>query len=156
MTVHGIAVRCDRAIARSITLAVPVWLRVQQASCMDLAVRLILLSGEQQVIKPLRQWPGGSVRRLLKLPQYRARGSQAMLHTIILQLHEGPRLRDCLDYLRSFGPIRIVFPGREYKSMKASDEERAREPGYETARLLPRGGDGGFAEQFLRERSEGS
>lgn len=50
-----------------------------------------------------------------------------------------------LEHLRELGVTSVTFPGREYPTES-----------YETARLLPRGSDGGFAEQFLRERLGGS
>lgn len=33
---------------------------------------------------------------------------------MIIQLAEGTRPRDCLEYLRTLGIVRIVFPAREY------------------------------------------
>lgn len=44
------------------------------------------------------------------------------------------------------GVTRLVFPSRVYGSPAVADKSSF----YETARLFPRGDDGGFAEGFLR------
>jgi hypothetical protein len=78
------------------------------------------------------------------------------LHTVIMQVQNGTQLRALLDYLRSVGIGGVIFPGREYGSRRADAGEAHREPEYATVPLLPRGNDGGFAEQFLRDRAKRS
>lgn len=75
------------------------------------------------------------------------------MHTVIMQVHDGPQFKALLDYLQTVGIGRVVFPGREYRS-KAERFARANDNSheYDTVALLPRGNDGGFAERFLRER----
>lgn len=75
------------------------------------------------------------------------------MHHVIIQAHEGSAIQTLLDYLRTLGITRVVYPAREYRSERAGrNRGHFREPEYETARLYPRGDDGGFAEEFLRGR----
>jgi hypothetical protein len=71
-----------------------------------------------------------------------------------MQAHEGPRLQTLLEYLQVWGVTRVVFPGHEYRSERAGKERNNRRSLYETARLWPRGDDGGFADEFLRRRND--
>jgi len=71
-----------------------------------------------------------------------------MADVVIMQVDRGLRLPALLEQLQAFGVTRVVFPAREYHS-ESCVGFGARNPVYETARLWPRGGDGGFAEQFL-------
>lgn len=71
---------------------------------------------------------------------------------VIMQAHEGPRLQELLEYLQAFGVTRVVYPAHEYRSEGAGGNRgsNGRNSLYETARLLPRGGDEGLAEEFLK------
>lgn len=77
------------------------------------------------------------------------------MHHVIMQAHDGPHLRDLLEEPQAYGVTRVVFPAQEYKSERAGDVRghNSRSGLYETARLWPRGSDGGFAERFLKDRS---
>jgi hypothetical protein len=70
-----------------------------------------------------------------------------------MQVHNGTQLKGLLEYLQTVGIGRVIFPGREYGSKKAGAYAAHGDPEYATVPLLPRGSDGGFAEQFLRERA---
>jgi hypothetical protein len=69
-----------------------------------------------------------------------------VLHTIVLQLNEGARLRDCLEYLQTYGMIQAVFP-------PAADDEGESGIGDEVDGDLPPPDDGGFADHFLARRN---
>lgn len=64
----------------------------------------------------------------------------------------GPQLRALLERLSTFGVNRVVFPAREYRSESAGKPRDAHNALYDTAPIMPRGSDGGFAERFLKER----
>ena len=66
---------------------------------------------------------------------------------VMMQANDGPQLRALLERPAAFGVTRVVFPAREYGKRRAG-----RNSLYETALLLPRGDDGGFAERFLQLR----
>jgi hypothetical protein len=54
--------------------------------------------------------------------------------------------------LTVYGPARVAYPSREYGKPRLGHAERnALRAVYETARLMPRGDDGGFAEEFLKQ-----
>jgi hypothetical protein len=50
-------------------------------------------------------------------------------------------------------PTRLTYPAGEYRSAGTGETPRSCNSLYETARLLRRGDDGGYAERFLKERS---
>lgn len=70
------------------------------------------------------------------------------MYHLMIQMSEGTKPQDLLTYLRALGVTRVIFPSRKY----GKPVRRPFEPEYETARLLPRGGDGGFAEEWLASR----
>ncbi len=76
------------------------------------------------------------------------------VHHVTMQANEGPKLQALLECLKTFGVNRVIFPARVYRSDGADVAGRgnAGQPLYETAVLLPRGDDGGFAQRFLEER----
>ena len=81
------------------------------------------------------------------------------MHHVIIAAHDGRQLQQLLDYVRSMGFARVVFPGREYRSERAGKRGNDRSSRYcdyehETMRLYPRGDDGGLAERFLEQRSQ--
>lgn len=74
------------------------------------------------------------------------------MHHVIMQAHDGQQLRALLECLAAFGVTRVVYGPQEYRSARAGERRNTREPLYDTARLMPRGDDGGFAESFLEHR----
>jgi hypothetical protein len=74
-----------------------------------------------------------------------------MQKAVIYVPTKGPQFRALLERLAALGVVRVVFPPREYGSAQAKNERRDL---YETARLLPRGDDAGFAERFLKNRRD--
>jgi hypothetical protein len=72
-------------------------------------------------------------------------GGTKSLH-VILHGNEDLRLGALVDCLRTLGVTSVVFPGSDYRSNNVSASH------YETARIFPRGSDGGFAERFLNDR----
>lgn len=75
-------------------------------------------------------------------------------HHVIMQAHDGPQLQSLLERLTTLGITRVTFPAHEYLSIRPADGDDE-PPVYETARLLPRGDDDGFAEQFLERQRKG-
>lgn len=76
------------------------------------------------------------------------------MHHVIMQAHDGQQLHALLEYLAVFGVTRVVYPPQEYQSLRAGDDKQLNTGRslYDTARLLPLGDDGGFAETFLAAR----
>ena len=72
------------------------------------------------------------------------------MHHVIMQAPDGPDLQTILQSMRALGVTRVIFPPREYRHKATTGN--ARKSQYDTARLLPRGGDDGFAERFLNSR----
>jgi hypothetical protein len=83
-------------------------------------------------------------------------GEDQKVHQLIVQACEGRQLQALLDYLETFGVTRVIFPSREYRSDNVGRRRNARSSMYDTAPLMPRGDDGGFAERFLRDRRPNS
>ena len=62
------------------------------------------------------------------------------MHTVIMQVREGIRVRECLEYLRTLGLVRIIFPPHEYGtpdwSALGEEETRRLEWGQDRVREL--------------------
>lgn len=72
-------------------------------------------------------------------------------NVVIFTRVDGPQLPALLDALQTDGETRVVFPGHEYRTESHGDQDPvARNSIYDTARLQPRGDDGGFAARFLK------
>ncbi len=67
---------------------------------------------------------------------------------MIIQLGEGIRPRDYLEYLRSLGFVRVIFPAHEYGKPNWTVV------GEEETRRLNWAGDDGYAERFLARRND--
>ena len=67
--------------------------------------------------------------------------------------YAGPQLQQLLEYLTAFGVARVTYPACEYWSDRVGERRNTRNSLYDTAWLMPRGDDGGFAERYLNDRS---
>lgn len=67
---------------------------------------------------------------------------------MIIQLGTATSPREYLNYLRTLGIVRVVFPSHEYGEPNWSGV------GEEVTRPLNSAGDGGYADRFLARRND--
>jgi hypothetical protein len=98
-----------------------------------------------------RGWTRGRDQPVEQITAVFEADNDTEVDSIVMQVRGPRQLQALINHLLTFGVTRMVFPAREYRSepLNAAQPRSV----YETARLLPHGGDGGFAEQFLGERA---